>query len=93
MVSLDSKIRVADDVLARELDGESVLLDLKRGTYFGLNAVGTRMWTLLAEHGQVRAAYATLSAEYDVAPEQLQHDLLALVENLSAEQLVEIDDP
>jgi hypothetical protein len=34
---------VPDDVLFRDLDGEAVILNLRTGTYFGLDELGTRM--------------------------------------------------
>ena len=36
-----------DHVLLREIRGETVLLDMDSGQYFGLDAVGTRMMTAL----------------------------------------------
>ncbi len=37
------RIKIRDDVLSRILDSEAVLLDLKSGTYFGLNEVGSEV--------------------------------------------------
>ncbi len=91
MASLDSTIRIPSDVLYRDLEGEAVILDLKTGTYFGLNEVGTRMWALLAEHGQARPAYDRMLDEYDVPAEQLEHDLLALISDLAERNLLQVD--
>ena len=43
------RLRVHKSVLSRELGGETVLLNLESGVYYGLDAVGTRAWNLLAE--------------------------------------------
>jgi len=43
MINFSDKITVPDTVLFRELDGESVLLNLKTESYLGLDDVGTRM--------------------------------------------------
>jgi hypothetical protein len=37
-------VSVPDDVLMRELDGESIILDLATKNYYGLDDVGARMW-------------------------------------------------
>jgi hypothetical protein len=50
VMTLDSRVKVNDDVLFQELQGEAVLLNLKSGVYFGLDPVGTRIWQLFAEH-------------------------------------------
>jgi len=73
----------------RELSGESVLLELETGHYFSLDEVGTRMWELLSEHGQLKAAFERLISDYDVEPDRLKKDLIALVENLLSERLLE----
>jgi hypothetical protein len=90
MATLHSKIHVGQDVLFRDLDGEAVVLNLKTGKYYGLDEVGTRMWALLAQHGQVEPVYQALLAEYDVAGERLQLDLLGFVDELASHGLVQI---
>jgi hypothetical protein len=87
-----TRVSVPQHVLARELAGESVLLNLDSGHYFGLDAVGTRMWALLVEHGEVEAAYRALLDEYDVEEEQLRKDLTDLVEDLVSQKLLRIDE-
>ncbi|PYO19380.1 MAG: hypothetical protein DMD85_18645 [Candidatus Rokuibacteriota bacterium] len=45
-ISRHAAIRIRKDVVFRELEGEMVLLNLATGVYFGLDPVGTRIWTL-----------------------------------------------
>jgi hypothetical protein len=63
--SLDSRIRINDDVLWQELQGEAVLLNLKTGVYFGLNPIGTRVWELLAATGMLRDVVDAIVGEYE----------------------------
>lgn len=70
---------------------ESVLLDLRSERYFGLNAVGTRVWQLLAADPSLELAYQTLLKEYDVGDEQLAQDVLTLVAQLAAAGLLSLD--
>jgi hypothetical protein len=90
MTTLESRISVPEDVLFRDLGGEAVLLSLKTGKYYGLDEVGTRMWSLLVEHGRVEPAYRALLDEYDVIEERLRQDLLNLINDLAAQQLLQI---
>jgi len=82
------RLRIADDVVFRDLAGESVLLNLSTGTYFGLDAVGTRLWHLVTEHGSTTLVLETLLAEYDVDAIRLQKDVDALIEQLLAKGLL-----
>ena len=58
------------------MEGEAVIVDLESGTYFGLNDVGTRMWQLIEQHGRLRQVFDDLAAEFDVAADTLERDLL-----------------
>ncbi len=81
---------MAPDVLVRELDGESVILDLKTERYFGLDDVGTRMLTVLAASESIQAGYHRLLEEYEVEPEPLRADITGLVDRLMEQGLVQV---
>ena len=90
MATLTSRVRVNDDVLFQELQGEAVLLNLKSGVYFGLDPVGTRIWQLFAEHEVLAEIAQTIVAEYDVAEDRCSTDLLTLVADLERQGLVAV---
>jgi hypothetical protein len=80
--ALDQTVRVPDDVLFRELQGEAVILNLASSTYFGLDAVGTRVWQLCAAHGSLRTVFDAMQREFDAPDETLRSDLLTFVDEL-----------
>lgn len=82
------RYEVSASVVFRELDGETVLLNLDSGVYFGLDAVGTRVWTLLLEHGTTGPVCARMEQEYDVEPEALERDVHRLVRELHQKGLI-----
>ena len=86
-----TRVRPAENVLVREVDGESVFLDLASESYFGLADVGTRMWQVVTTNDSVAAACAVLCEEYEVEPARLREDLDALIEELRAHGLVDLD--
>lgn len=86
--TLDSRIRVNDDVLFQELHGEGVLLNLKTGVYLGLDPVGTRVWQLLETHSLLSEILAALLVEYEVPEERCAQDLVALVADMERQGLV-----
>jgi Coenzyme PQQ synthesis protein D (PqqD) len=89
-ISLAQSASIAPDVIFRLLDGEAVLLNLKTGTYFGLDQVGTRAWELILEHQSLERVHSALLEEYDVDPDRLAEDLLTLVNEFSAKGLVQV---
>jgi coenzyme PQQ synthesis protein D (PqqD) len=78
----------APEVLFRDLSGEGVLLNLRSGRYYGLDAVGTRVWQMLAEGRTLASAVAQLLREYDVSREKLETDIACFVEALEIHGLV-----
>ena len=83
------KIARSEGVLSRVLDGEAVLLDTDGGAYFGLNAVGTRVWELIGAAGTTEADLLTaLLAEFDVSREVLTKDLTDLLAGLQKRGLI-----
>lgn len=92
-LTLADRVRVSDDVVFRELSGEVVLLNLATGIYYGLNDVGTRIWSLLAEEGSLESVKNALLRQYDVAPQQVEKDLLDLMEQLRSKGLIQQLEP
>ena len=89
-ISLDTRVSPSPDVVCREVGGELVLLDLESASYFGLNEVGSRMWTLLGELGVLRGVCDTIEREYAVPRARLEEDLLSLVRALRDKGLVDV---
>lgn len=88
MISFSARAVVPSNVLVRFLDQESVLLNLETERYFGLDAVGTRMWQVVTAAETVNAALAQLVEEYDAPPETLRTDLTKLLQHLIENGLI-----
>ncbi len=88
--TLTDSVSPSPDVLFQEVGGEAVLLDLASESYFGLDDVGTRIWQLLQDSGELRGVYQQMLEEYDVEPERLEADLLEHVGALAAAGLARI---
>ena len=89
-ISFESRVRIPQDVLVSQLDGESVLLKLQSECYFGLDEIGTRIWDLLLSSDSIQSAYEAILAEYDVDPDQFRADLTELLDSLVQQGLIEI---
>lgn len=71
-------------VLFADLGEEGVLLDTEAGTYYTLDAVGTRAWQLLQERGSLEPVIQVLLQEFDVAEERLRSDVEAFIARLES---------
>jgi hypothetical protein len=87
----ETRVKCRGGVLHREIAGETVLLNVEGGQYFALNEVGTAIWKRLeggAALGEVKAA---LLEQFEASPETIWNDLVMLVREMLASELVEID--
>jgi hypothetical protein len=87
-MKLSDRVRIPQEVLARQVGEETVMLDLEKGAYFGLDPVGARMWQLLAEGRTLAEVRDAIVAEYEASRDTIERDLLALVDDLVMQGLI-----
>ena len=91
-IGLDSVVQACQRQVSAKLDGETVVLSLDEGMYYSLNEVGARVWSLIQDAVRVVEIKEALLAEYEVAPERCEGDLLEVLVRLAQLKLVEIRD-
>lgn len=89
-VSVDSVVVASKRQVSSDLGGEAAILDLEGGVYYGLDEVGARIWEMIQEPRPASEVRDALLEEYDVEPERCERDLLALLERLAEERLIEV---
>ena len=70
------------------IDDEAVVLNLDNGHYYVLNETGRRIWELLDGKLSVAQIASVICEEYDVDQQQSISDVIKLMDELSAEDLV-----
>jgi Coenzyme PQQ synthesis protein D (PqqD) len=76
-------------VVAEELDGETILLSMDSGVYFGLNIIGTAIWRRLTTGGDVESVIAELTSRYqDIPSSTIARDAHVLVAELTKHGLL-----
>lgn len=84
-------LKIADDVVARRLDDEVVLVHLATNRIYALNPTGARFWELLAEGVERPEIVRRLCAEFAVEPDEVEREVSALSAELSKAGLVTSD--
>jgi len=88
MVNGATRFSLSPEALARRIGDDIVILDFPSGSYFGLDAVGARIWDLMGEGKTIDEICDALVQEYDVSIEQVRRDALSLVVELSEKGLI-----
>lgn len=89
-VTLFSTVVQSREPLSAEVDGETVLMSVEQGRYFGLDAIGGDVWHRLESPVRVSDLCAALAADYDGAPDVIERDVLDLLGRMAARGLIEV---
>jgi len=87
-----STVVAVPNQISSSLGEEAVILELTQGVYYGLNAVGARIWELLKEPRTAGEIRDVILDEYDAEPEAVTRDLLGLLTELADRGLIEVRD-
>ena len=83
-------LMIPEHVITRVVDDTTVVLDVNTGRSFTLDAIGTRVWTLLVSAPSAQAACDTLLSEYAGDPSQVRADLEQMIEQLTTNRLLSV---
>ena len=87
-MNLSDNVIIPAEVMARQVGDETVILDLRSGTYFGLDPVGARIWQHLSDGTTLRDLCDLMLEEYEVARDQFDLDLSKLLDELGDKGLI-----
>lgn len=81
-----------EEVAAKVMDGEAILINLSNGMYYSMDKVGGLIWEMIEGNHNMEEIVAAIIAHYDASPEQVQADVERLATELVEENLVNISD-
>jgi hypothetical protein len=90
-LTLTDLVRRNTAALTAEIDGEAVALDVARGVCYGMDPVAARIWGLLESPSTIAAVCDSLTALYEVDGETCRREVLDLLEDLKAADLITVE--
>jgi hypothetical protein len=87
-ITLDQVYMPSEDVVAREIDGELLLVPIASGIgdledeLYTLNDSGKAIWYRLDGKSSLSEVVQSLSNEYDVSQDEIRTDVIGLVSEL-----------
>jgi hypothetical protein len=93
-VSLDGLYMPSEDVVAREIEGELIIVPLVAGIgdledeLFTLNETGKAIWDRLDGKKTLRYVLTELLAEFEAPEGEIEQDLIGLVEELMRRRIL-----
>lgn len=81
-------VQLSANALLREIEGETVLLDLGSEAYFSLDEIGTDILRVVQKQPDLKHAVRVLVELYDVDEQTLETDIRRLLNELRQEGLI-----
>jgi len=94
MVNIDDVIRKSDQVVARMIEGEMIIIPLTVDIgdtdeeLYSLNTIGQAIWEKLDGNKTLMAIAQELSQEYSEPVESIQKDVLGFIDELANRRIV-----
>jgi hypothetical protein len=89
-ITPDSVICQSQSQVSTEIDGETVLLSIDKGNYYGMNKVLTAIWNWLEQPMKVSDICHKLTETYDVSGDVCEKDVRMVLGELRKEGLIDI---
>ncbi|MEM9275137.1 MAG: PqqD family protein [Cyanobacteria bacterium P01_F01_bin.143] len=90
IIEENSIIIAAQHPRSSEVESEMVIIDLKIQEFYGLNPVAATVWKLIQEPYPVAELLKEIIKTYDVAATQCREDLMSFLNELAANNLIEV---
>ena len=89
----------ADTLVVQDYDGicsvvdeQVIMLNVRTGSYFTLNRIGSEIWQMLAEPRRVSEIFDALSRLHDVEQITMSRDVVAFLEAMINHRLLRVVD-
>ena len=92
IVSLDCIVRRYPEVIAAEADKDLVMINIASGSYYGVSDVAREIWEAIERPRKVCELIDDLCAIYDIDRKSCEEQTLSFLDQLSAENLLLMND-
>ena len=96
-IKLNQVYAPSDDIVAREIEGELIIVPLVAGIgdmedeLFSLNETGKGIWRKLDGKTTLAEVTKSLAAEYDAQPNEIERDVVGLVGELVRRKMLVVE--
>jgi len=89
MLSLTQHVKPnSEEVAAKVMDGEAILINLSNGIYYSMDKVGAVVWELVEKNYSPEKMVAFIISRYEVETKQARGDVERLLKELVDEKLI-----
>jgi hypothetical protein len=82
---------ISDDVVSCDLDGETAILNIESGIYYGLDPIGAKIWNSLQKPCSISYLVNLIINEYNVTEKRCKTDIFELLNDFINNGLVKVN--
>jgi len=90
-ITTNTVISQIEEIVTTDIDGETVMMSIENGEYYGLDDIGSRIWELIARPIKVSDLIDTLLERFDVDRETCEIDVLKFLNELNEDRILEVE--
>ena len=79
---------INSNIIARDLQGEMVLLNKENGDYFTLNSMGSEVYNLISDGMETGDIIDLLFERYEIEHDKLRTDILAIIDDMKEKNIL-----
>ena len=91
-VALTTVVAQSPELVSTNIEGQTALLSILNGTYYGMDRVGSRVWALIEQPRAVSAVVDQLLTEFAVERATCEQHVLAFLQKLADADLLQVTD-
>ncbi len=89
-ITTETVISQIEEIVASDIDGETVMMSVENGKYYGLDDIGSRIWELIEQPIKVSDLIDTLLKRFDVDREACKRDVLIFINELNEDRILQV---
>jgi hypothetical protein len=90
-VSLQCSVFRNEGNIESDMDGEKVLMSVKKGKYYNLGKIGGEIWNRISVRISVNQLINNLVSEYNVGTKECEEQVISFLDHLLLEGLINIE--
>jgi ubiquitin C-terminal hydrolase len=91
-ISLSQFVVQTKGNIASDMGGEKVMLSVNSGKYYNFGEIGGEIWDMINQKITVNQVISTLISNYEIDQRDCEEQVIAFLEKLHAENLIEVSD-
>ncbi len=76
------------DILVNEVDGETVMMSIENGSYYGMNPTGNYIWNLLETEKTIVDLLNSIAKTFSLSQEQSEKEVLPFIQKMFDEKIL-----